>query len=71
METIKNNWKFIVFSIFALLLLLKLDEISSNGHYVPGNADGGVIVDTRNGKVYKIGPAPDGGNELRELLTKN
>lgn len=52
MEIIKENWKVMVFVFFAILILIKLDDLSSNGRYVPVSGGSSGIVDTRNGKVY-------------------
>jgi len=59
MEIIKENWKMVVFIILAIFLLVKLDEISSNGRYVTYDAFNGIL-DTRNGKVYIADSEKDG-----------
>jgi hypothetical protein len=64
MKNLIENWKFIVLIIFAIFFLIKLEQLSSNGRYLPAN-DNYTILDTRNGKAYIL--VPDGkGNKLKE-----
>jgi hypothetical protein len=52
MEIVKENWKMVLFIILAIFILIKLDEISSNGRYIVVG-EGMRLLDTRNGKIYK------------------
>lgn len=67
MEIIKGNWKMIVFVILAIFLLIKLDELSSNGRYV-AFGEGYGVMDSRNGKVYIRGTEKDGLIIWKQLI---